>query len=421
MKEMLVLTVRKSRPPGILVVALIASLTGGCSSVPDAVNPVEWYKGASDWISGDDKVAATKETKAKQAEAKPVPGADKPFPKLDTVPARPPRSTAAEREDMANSLIADRDRARYSDEQIRRQNGSSATSSLTQAASFEPTVSAPAPAPVVPTAPNQMIARPGNSSSVVVPQDNRVPQVATIPNQPIPVNPNQVPSSIEVSPPPQPVQLPDAPSIAPPPPPVVVGSNAPLESATSQWPLENQQRPPAVNPSGGGPSFSRPAPSIQRGGTFHEADRFAPRFPNEVGLPQRPVVEAPTFETAQFLRPTSSPVATILFADGSARIGRVDRQTIRQVYNEYRTRGGRIHVVGHASSRTRNLDQVSHQLANFRISYERARSVATVFERLGVSPEAIVVTALSDQEPTYFEVMPAGEAGNRRVEIFFEN
>jgi flagellar motor protein MotB len=44
-----------------------------------------------------------------------------------------------------------------------------------------------------------------------------------------------------------------------------------------------------------------------------------------------------------------------------------------------------------------------------------------MLERLGVPPEVIVVTALSDQEPTYFEVMPAGEAGNRRVEIFFEN
>jgi flagellar motor protein MotB len=60
-------------------------------------------------------------------------------------------------------------------------------------------------------------------------------------------------------------------------------------------------------------------------------------------------------------------------------------------------------------------------LANFSISYERARAVATVLERLGTPPEAIVLTAMSDQQPNYFEVMPAGEAGNRRVEVFFEN
>ena len=44
-----------------------------------------------------------------------------------------------------------------------------------------------------------------------------------------------------------------------------------------------------------------------------------------------------------------------------------------------------------------------------------------MLERLGVPPEIIVVTAMSDQDPAYFEVMPAGEAGNRRVAIFFEN
>ena len=110
-----------------------------------------------------------------------------------------------------------------------------------------------------------------------------------------------------------------------------------------------------------------------------------------------------------------------MFEDGSARIGGRDRRIIRRVYNEYRQRGGRIHIIGHASSRTRNLDQASHQLANFSISYARARSVAQVLERLGVSAEAITVSARSDQQPAFIEVMPAGEAGNRRAEIFFEN
>ena len=420
MKEMLVFTVTKARPSGVLVAALIALSTGGCSSVPDAVNPVEWYKGAGDWISGEDEVAAAKQTKADQAQAKPVPGADKPFPKLDSVPERPPQSTSAEREKMANSLIADRDRARYSDEQFRRQDGSIAGGSLPQAASVAP-VPAPRSAPPAPAAPSQMMARQGIPSPVVAPPNNPVTRVPAMPNQPIPVHPNQTVPSVGLPRPPQPIQMPAVPTIEPPPPPVVVGSSAPPDSAFPQRPLGIPQRPPTVNPSGGGPAFSRPAPPPQRDSVFYQADRFAPRFPNEVGRPLRPAGDAETFETALSLLPNSPPVATILFADGSARIGRSDRQVIRQIYNDYRTRGGRIHVVGHASSRTRNLDQVSHQLANFSISYERARSVAGVLERLGVPPEVIVVTALSDQEPTYFEVMPAGEAGNRRVEIFFEN
>ena len=206
-----------------------------------------------------------------------------------------------------------------------------------------------------------------------------------------------------------------------PPPPVIVGSSVPAPDAFPPRQLDIPELPPEVNPSVGGPAISRPAPLAQQDGGFFDADRFAPRFPNEVGLPQRPVLTPPAIESAQSEQPTSPPVATILFADGSARIGRGDLEIIRQVYNGYRARGGRIHVVGHASSRTRNLDQASHQLANFSISYERAGSVSEALQRLGVPPEAIVVTAMSDQEPSFFEVMPAGEAGNRRVEIFFEN
>jgi len=189
----------------------------------------------------------------------------------------------------------------------------------------------------------------------------------------------------------------------------------------SPAPPNVRQLPPVVNPAGGGSAFAQSAPPAQENNRFFEADRFAPQFPNEVGLPQRPTLNAPVIEAAQALPPDSAPVATILFSDGSARVGAGDRQVIRRIYNDYRARGGRIHIVGHASSRTRNLDQASHQLANCSISYERARAVATVLERLGTPPEAIVLTAMSDQQPNYFEVMPAGEAGNRRVEVFFEN
>jgi len=419
MEEMLVLTVRQACRRGVLVAVLIALSTGGCSSVPDAVNPVEWYKGTRDWISGDDKPAA-----AKRAEVRPVPGADRSFPKLDSVPERPAQSTAAEREKMANSLIADRDAARYSNEQFRRQDSSIATASLPQAASASP-VPAPKPAQAPPPP------LPVVSSQTMVPQATSSPVAAAqpfplVPNQPIPVIPNRAPQSVGLLQPPQPAQMPTVSSISPPPPPVVVGSSARPPDAFPPRPLHIPERPPVVNPSGGGTAYIPPAPPTQRAEVFFDPDRFATRFPSDANLPQwpgfeTPVSEIPSFEIAQSLQPNSPPVATILFAYGSARIGDGDRQVIRQVYDEYRRRGGRIYVIGHASSRTRNLDQASHQLANFSISYERARSVAGLLERLGVPPQAIVVTAMSDQEPSNFEVMPAGEAGNRRVEIYFTN
>ena len=418
MKEMLVLTVRQARRRGVLVAVLVALSTGGCSSVPDAANPVEWYKGTRDWISGDDKV-----DEAKKTEPKPVPGADKSFPKLESVPQRPPQTTAADREKMANTLIADRDTARYSDEKFRRQNSSIGAGSLPRPASASPVPAAkPAQVASVPAAPSQKVVRQAIPSAAVAPPARSARTLPVMPNQPIAVIPNQVPSSVGLPRPPQPVQRPAVPSLSPPPPPpVMFGSSAPPLGAFPPRPLEFPERPPVVNPSGGGPAFGRAAPPVQPGQVFGESDRFAPQPPNDIGLPQQPSFVTPSFETAQSLQPNSAPVATILFADGSARIGRSDRQIIRRVYNDYRTRGGRIHVIGHSSSRTRNLDQVSHQLANFSISYARARSVAGVLEQMGVPSAAIVVTAMSDQEPAFFEVMPAGEAGNRRTEIYFEN
>lgn len=415
MKELLVLTVRLARRRGILVGALVAALsTGGCSSVPDAMNPVEWYKGTRDWVTGDDKVEA-----AKQDDVKPVPGADKAFPKLASVPKRPPQTTAADRQKMADSLIADRQSARYTDEQFRRQDSTVAAG----------TVSRPAPAPRAPAS-GQVASRPGSSPPVAAPPAIAASPMPVIPNQPIPVIPHQpvpvapnrpvavqsIPPNVGQPRPPQAVQMPAVPSMMPPPPPAIVGRNAPPPGAFPPRPLGIPTRPPEINPAGGAPGFARPAPPAQRGGVFVEAERFAPRFPNEVSLPRQPA-----FETGQSLDPNTSPVATIMFEDGSARIGGRDRRIIRRVYDDYRNRGGRIHIIGHSSSRTRNLDQASHQLANFSISYARARSVAQFLERLGVPAEAIIVSARSDQQPAFIEVMPAGEAGNRRAEIFFEN
>jgi len=47
--------------------------------------------------------------------------------------------------------------------------------------------------------------------------------------------------------------------------------------------------------------------------------------------------------------------------------------------------------------------------------------VAGELMRLGVAKDKIVVAAVSDAEPMYYEIMPSGEAGNRRTEIYLGN
>ena len=51
---------------------------------------------------------------------------------------------------------------------------------------------------------------------------------------------------------------------------------------------------------------------------------------------------------------------------------------------------------------------------------DRAQAVASEFLRLGVPPAALIVDAVGDTQPRFLEAMPAGEAGNRRVEIILE-
>ncbi len=93
---------------------------------------------------------------------------------------------------------------------------------------------------------------------------------------------------------------------------------------------------------------------------------------------------------------------------------------LRQIVAAHRERGGSVRVVGHASHRTRDLPLHKHKMANFRISVDRANAVARELVRLGVQTAALRIEAVSDSRPIYFEVMPAGEAKNRRAEVFLE-
>ncbi|MBU2090597.1 MAG: hypothetical protein KKB63_08525, partial [Alphaproteobacteria bacterium] len=80
--------------------AALVALLAGCSSIPDAVNPTTWFESDS---------PATAERRA---------AADSSYPNLSTVPERPTGgSTVEERRALRQGLMADRERARYTDDQ----------------------------------------------------------------------------------------------------------------------------------------------------------------------------------------------------------------------------------------------------------------------------------------------------------------
>ena len=111
-------------------------------------------------------------------------------------------------------------------------------------------------------------------------------------------------------------------------------------------------------------------------------------------------------------------VATILFDNGSSKLKADDKRILRAVTRLQRKNGGKLQIVGHASTRTRNLPPVKHKMVNFQVSAARADRVVSELVRMGVDKEDIQIAAVSDAEPIYYEFMPSGEAGNRRAEVY---
>jgi len=112
------------------------------------------------------------------------------------------------------------------------------------------------------------------------------------------------------------------------------------------------------------------------------------------------------------------PVGLVYFRDGSAKLSSDDRKVLKQIAEMQKMYGGVIRVVGHASMRTGSMDLARHQQANQKISEARANAVARQLTRYGVPAQAIQVMAAGDSQPVYSEVMPTGEAANRRAEVY---
>lgn len=103
----------------ILQVATVAVLTvslAACSSLPDALNPVEWI-GAIDSQDGDDETLSPEMQARLEAERQEgIPGEEDPFPELGSVPGEAPVVTSFdERQDIADGLVADRAGVEYTD------------------------------------------------------------------------------------------------------------------------------------------------------------------------------------------------------------------------------------------------------------------------------------------------------------------
>lgn len=495
-----------------LVIAGAAALTlAACSTAPDWAKPST----ISDSITGSSPSEPTNETVAAAQEESENQADGEGFPSAGTVPERPQTTSMEERRQVANSLVADRDHARYSGEALR--GGTEPPASPLPSRRAEPLPEIPAAgadaeqtasneAGVIPEReipefrqPTRRMGDPreGGRETADAPEPaeetttaevTEAPAASEIEATPLPEpvrpEPVQAASAEPAAPAPQPAVRETAAAPAPASEPATETSAAAVAPAPAAR-TTTAARQPAVPPRAvptyvaeaeaaeelrtSRPAAATPAPvAVSTYGEPQFAASKAPPLPDNVRELVPGVVAARYDETvavgssaaggtaapasggdaitidydaigagspvpdtevdqgSALLRPADAeggpfaPVA-VYFGHGSATLTADERDQIAEVATLHKERGyGTVRVVGHASSRTSNLPVDKHLMANFDMSMDRANAVAAELMRRGVAPADLVIEAVGDRAPVYYESMPAGEAGNRRAEIFLE-
>lgn len=368
------------------------ALTSACSHVPDAVNPASWYDSA---VGNGDKNATT-DASANELQAgrgTPPPNADDKVPSLSRVDEQ-----LASRDNMQSGLSADVKGRKYADS-IQRQ-GDDAQNSLYKDSTppAAPQIKGQAAAPTTPVTQAQQITPPA-------------PQAA--PATPAPVSPAQ--STASAAPDPSYGVDPNMANR-------LAGQLAEIRARAAD---QGSLLPSDLTSGGEG----QPTIIVSSGG-IETAQAPTMRSPVQVasGNSRLSFANTNAAVSAQVSNQGALPmpagatkVATIRFTNGSASLDTQDRKILSEVAQLQKNQNGTLRIIGHASQRTRNMDPVLHKMANFEVSIKRADEVVQELKRLGVSEDRILTAAVGDNAPEYLEVMPSGEAGNRRTEIYLSN
>ncbi|MGE4218678.1 MAG: OmpA family protein [Alphaproteobacteria bacterium] len=279
------------------------------------------------------------------------------YPNLASVPPRPVLPDITERKEaLREGLVADTQNARYSDEVVRRDWSALTGRQLADSRGGAPEASGPPPVRVTaPVAPSRPFAAPATAPATAPEAPKRAPE------------PEALSPAAGAEPP-----VPPQPAIVPPPPVRVAA-------------------PPAVQP---------PAPAPVQ-------TQLAARPPEPAPAPAPPARSGPLH------------VGTIYFPDGSSGLDGDSRAALNAIADAYLRAGGRIRVVGHSSVGVGAEETVRGQLANRKVSLDRANAVATELVRRGVPPSAVEVDGAGAERPAYAEISQQSEAWNRRAEVYF--
>ena len=117
-----------------------------------------------------------------------------------------------------------------------------------------------------------------------------------------------------------------------------------------------------------------------------------------------------------------APTAIVYFPGDGTNLSTAARAQVRAAVTAFKANGGQgtVRVIGHASSRTADMPVEKHLETIFDKSQARANAVAQELIHDGVPASRVLIDAVGDSQPIYYESMPQGEEGNRRAEIFVQ-
>ncbi|UUX49848.1 OmpA family protein [Nisaea acidiphila] len=390
--------------------------------MPDALNPVEWYEDSTEAIGGwfsDEDAEKTGDSGA--------------YPNVGSVPEKPTAaSSSAERSAVREQLVADRENAQYDD--------SASAASVADASATSSVSPGPAPSTPEPIKPIRMTATDEATKQVEPEPARNLPSRTTSggtdtaqrsslwPNAPVPDSAgDRAVTSAQVGDPVVRSGRPSAGSTT------MTGRSSASAATRTEVPVVEADPVPNASADISAPA---PEPAAQQVASVPET---APE-PVQLPEPSAGTVElTPPSGEFNFSDPSvivdesalpgeygtyagaqggSYQAGIIRFSNGSARLSSADQGVIRELVPLIRDYNATVEIVGHASSRTRNMDPFEHKLVNFEISLQRANAVAAALINAGAPSERISVQAVGDSQPVSSEAMPAGEADNRRAEIY---
>jgi outer membrane protein OmpA-like peptidoglycan-associated protein len=395
---------------------VLATTTSACSSIPDWVDPTTWIGGGG------------------PADSETAPGQT---PDLAAIPDRPtPTSTPDAQRQVMATLAADRSRAKYSADALRGGTEPAAAPPPPDAAADAAgQAAASAPEPAAPSTPS-------DSSSTASPLNESTPGSTAD------ASAVQQASGGSAAPTPAPVaqELPPA-SEAPQTPPSTTSTPSPTDTS-AMVSAEDQAlgfKPSTAPPLD--PTISRfvPAPIVAQYQQAAQAAGISSLAGPQVKAPAAPATPAQGGPDAMsgavvanlesLGKPSASmasayadarggaPAAVVLFPGDGTLLNAEGRAQVRIAVEAFKRTGGNayLRIVGHSSSRTSNMPLEKHLEIVFAKSQDRADAVAAEAIREGVPANRVLVEAVGDSQPVYYESMPKGEDGNRRAEIFVQS